>query len=121
MNPALARCLTERSIERNPAAIVIQRIAEISDGAGGTMRVPQDVPEQTVRIFVGALASAKDSTGTGGHVQVQRYGLLAKWDADIQEGDVFTYDGRQFRVHSITPVSTGGVRTALQAELEEVS
>lgn len=120
MNAARARALVDRQIARNPATITLQRMAEVDDRAGGTYRVTVSVPPQAVRIFMTASSSAKDAMGVGGHVQIQRWGLLASWDADIREGDTFTHGGRLYRVHALTQVSTGGEVTAIQAELEEV-
>lgn len=123
MNAMQARRNVERQIARNPSSIVIRRTREVDDGAGGSYRETVELPAQTVRIFMSTLTGtdAKDSTGLGGHIQTQRWGLLAAWDADINKGDTFTHQGRQFRVRSIGPASTGGQTTAIHADLEEVS
>ena len=123
MNAMQARRNVERQIARNPSSIVIQRTQEVSDGAGGSYRETVELPAQIMRIFMSTFAStdAKDSTGSGGHIQTQRWGLLAMWDADIDKGDTFTHQGRQFRIRSISPASTGGQTTAIHADLEEVS
>ena len=123
MNVAQARRNAERQIARNPSSIVIKRSREVDDGAGGSYRETVELPAQTVRIFMSTLAGtdAKDSTGLGGHIQTQRWGCLAMWDADIDKGDTFTHQGRQFRIRSISPASTGGQTTAIHADLEEVS
>lgn len=123
MTAMRARWNVERQIARNPADIVIRRTREVGDGAGGSYRETVELPAQTVRIFMSTFAGtdAKDSTGSGGHIQTQRWGLLAMWDADINKGDTFTHQGRQFRIRSISPASTGGQTTAIHADLEEVS
>jgi len=123
MNAAQARRNVERQIARNPSSIAIKRMREVDDGAGGSYRETVELPAQIMRIFMSTLAGtdAKDSTGSGGHIQTQRWGLLAMWDADIIRGDTFTHQGRQFRVRAISPASTGGQTTAIHADLEEVS
>lgn len=123
MNAMQARRNVERQIARNPSSIAIKRSQEVDDGAGGSYRETAELPAQTVRIFMSTFAGtdAKDSTGLGGHIQTQRWGLLALGDADVVKGDVFTHQGRQFRVRSISPASTGGQTAAIHADLEEVS
>ena len=122
MNAAQARRNVERQIARNPSSIAIKRMREVDDGAGGSYRETVGLLAQTVRIFMSTFAGtdAKD-TGLGGHIQTQRWGLLAMWDADIDKGETFTHQGRQFRIRSISPASTGGQTTAIHADLEEVS
>lgn len=121
MNAVQARARVEQQIMRNPAGIVIRRSAEVSDGAGGSHRVTLELPAQTVRVFMAAYAGAREALGVGGHIETQRWGLLARWNADIRDGDEFAHGGRQFRVRAISPASTGGEATAIHAELEEVS
>ena len=50
MNAAQARRNVERQIARNPSSIVIQRMREVDDGAGGSYRETVGLPAQTVRI-----------------------------------------------------------------------
>lgn len=120
MNVAQARRNVERNIARNPLSVIIQRgVIEKPDGAGGTIIEPVMLPDQTVRIFMSAMG-AQSTAKEGGQIQVQRWGLLAKWDADIQADDTFDVDSRQFRVRGISPVRTGGQVVSLQVDLEEV-
>lgn len=122
MKASQARRLAERNIARNPLSVVIQRgVIEKPDGAGGTIIEPVMLPAQTMRIFLSAMSQTKDVVGEGGLIQVQRWGLLAKWDADIQVDDKFEVDGRRFGIRSIFPVRTGGEIASYQADLEEVS
>lgn len=121
MNVVQARRLAERNIARNPTSIVIKRIVDVDDGAGGSYKGEVELPAQTMRIFLSSMNQTKDVVGEGGQLQVQRWGLLAKWDADIQVDDKFEVDGRRFRVRSISLVRTGGVIVSHQVDLEEVS
>lgn len=121
MNAVTARRNVARQIIRNPVNIVITRSAnEVPDGAGGTIRESVNLPAQTVRIFMSTMG-AQSTAKEGGQIQVQRWGLLAKWDADIQPDDAFTHNGRQFKVRSVIPVTTDGQVVGYQADLEEVS
>ena len=119
MNTSQARRLTERSIARNPSTITITRMMSTPKPGGGQQQTPVDVEPQTVRIFLSSM-TAQDVVQEGGQLQIQRWGLLARWDADLQADDEFTHDGREFRVRSVLPVSRGGARTGYQADLEEV-
>lgn len=121
MNVVQARRLAERNIARNPTSIVIKRIQDIDDGAGGSYKGEVELPAQVVRVFLSNLGQTKDVVGEGGQIQVQRWGLLAKWDADIQVDDKFEVDGRRFGIRSVFPVRTGGEIASYQADLEEVS
>lgn len=118
MNVVQARRNVARQIARNPTEIVITRMVEADDGAGGVVRKAVELPAQTVRIFVSSM-SEQCITKEGGQVQKQRWGLLAGWDADIQPGDMFQ-SGR-FRVCGATRVTTGGEVASWQADLEEVT
>lgn len=123
MNPMQARRNVERQIASNPSSITIKRAREASDGAGGSRRETVELPAQVMRIFMSAFAGtdAKDKAGLGGHVQTQRWGLLAAHDADVAKGDEFTHQGRPFRVRAVSPAGTGGQATAIHADIEEVS
>lgn len=120
MNVAQARRLAERNIARNPTSIVIRRIQDIDDGAGGSYKGEVELPAQTMRIFMSGMSQQK-VVSEGGQLQVQRWGLLAKWDADIQVDDKFEVDGRAFGIRSIFPIRTGGEIVSCQVDLEEVS
>jgi hypothetical protein len=119
MSAAQARRLVERQIARNPSEIEMLRTELQETPGGGTKRVASTLPTQTMRIFLSSM-KAENIVQEGGTFQVQRWGLLARWDADIQRDDEFTHDGRQFRVRSVLPVSKDGMRTGYQADLEEV-
>ncbi|NPV80742.1 MAG: head-tail adaptor protein [Firmicutes bacterium] len=121
MNPAIARRNVERQIQRNPTDIWIKRIVEADDGAGGTIRQEIMLPVQTVRVFMGTYSQSKEIATEAVQMQIQRWGMLARWDADIQLGDVFTAQGRSFRIRDIDQVATGGDVIALHVDLEEVS
>lgn len=120
MNAAQARRNVERNIARNPTSIELKRIVDVDDGAGGSYKGEVELPAQTMRIFMSGMSQQK-VVSEGGQLQVQRWGLLAKWDADIQADDTFDVDSRQFRVRSISPARTGGQVVSLQVDLEEVS
>lgn len=121
MNAMLARRLVEQQIARNPTEIQITRMLKVDDGAGGTIRQTVTLPAQTVRLFMSSLGQTKQSTTEAAQVQVQRWGMLTRWDAEVQPGDTFTIGSRPFRVVDVDPVRTGGEVVSLHADLEEVS
>ncbi|HHY47098.1 MAG TPA: hypothetical protein GX506_07360 [Firmicutes bacterium] len=121
MNPAIARRNVEKQIARNPTDIWIKRIVEMGDGAGGTIQQEITLPVQIVRIFLSSLGQTREIATEAVQMQVQRWGMLARWDADIQVGDTFTAQGRSFRVRGINQAATGGEVVALHVDLEEVS
>jgi hypothetical protein len=120
MNVNLARKSLARNIARNPTTIVIQRgVMEKEDGAGGSIKVPNILPSQTVRIFISSL-DHKQTAKEGGQIQVQRWGMVATHETDIQKGDTFSVNSRKFRVRGITETSTAGQLIGFQVDLEEV-
>lgn len=121
MNPAVARRNVARQIARNPTDIWIKRVVEMDDGAGGTIRQEVALPAQTVRLFMSSLGQTRGVATEAVQMQVQRWGMLAGWDADIRAGDAFTAQGRSFRVRDIDQAATGGEVVALHVDLEEVS
>lgn len=121
MDPEIARRMTEANIQRDPIRIVIERFISEDDGAGGTRQSQKDLPPQTVRIFRTMLGTSREAAKEGGQLQVQRWGLLARHDADITKGDPFEALGRRFRVADVDPATTGGQTHALHVDLEEVS
>ena len=124
MNVNQRRLLTLKAIARNPSAIVITRYPLIDNGLGGSCRDtqnPQTLPTQDVRIFMTSWGSPRTSTSEGGVIQIQKWGLLARWDADIEKEDEFTIDNQTFRVVDVNPIRYLGEVVSLQVELEEVS
>lgn len=124
MNANQRRLLTLQAIARNSTGIVITRYPMIDDGAGGEYPDTQNLqilPVQNVRIFMSSFSEAQNRTNEGGQIQVQRWGLLAKWDADIKKNDIFAVKDQTFRVFDVNPVRYAGEVVSLQVDIEEVS
>jgi SPP1 family predicted phage head-tail adaptor len=62
----------------------------ISDGAGGNTSGGPDLDPQVFRIVPSGSRQAEVRT-VGGEVVNPDYAILAAYDADIQDGDSFTY------------------------------
>lgn len=119
MNPTQARRNVRNHIIRNPTEVVIRRIQETDDGAGGVIRKEMALPAQIVRVFISG-AQQQETTAVGGVAQKQRWGMLAEHDADIQVGDTLVHAGSRFVVRDANHASTGGEAVALHCELDEV-
>lgn len=118
------RLLTLKNIAQNPTAIVITRYPLVDNGLGGSYRDtqnPQTLPVQDVRVFMTSWSAPQTKVSEGGVIQTQKWGLLARWDADIEKEDEFTIDNQTFRVVDVNPIRYLGEVVSLQVELEEVS
>ena len=124
MNVNQRRLLTLKGIARNPSSIVITRYPLVDNGLGGSYRdtqKPETLPAQDVRVFMTSWGSPRTSTSEGGVIQIQKWGLLARWDADIEKEDGFSIGNQTFRVADVTPIRYLGEVVSLQADVEEVS
>ncbi len=115
----VSRRLVKKQISRNPCHIVIKRQERVSTPGGGYKVVDKELDPQTVRIFLSSL-HAEQVSQTGGRFQVQKWGMLARWDADIKNEDTFEFSGRAFKVISLLPTSRNGQVTGYQVSIEEV-
>jgi hypothetical protein len=102
---------TQDLIASRPTPITLFRpAAPVSDGAGGTLRPAAPTALATVeRYFGGPSLSIRSGiiTHQGGHddggVRHEAHWVLAgPPDDDIQDGDTFVYDGRNFKVERVS-------------------
>lgn len=114
------RELTKRSIDQNPASIALTRTSQTPDGAGGFIESSTTLPAQTFRIFLSSMRGSREVESEGGERQINQSGLLAEHDADIQRGDRFTMNGRDYKVEKVDPIGLVGQVVSMQAALEEV-
>lgn len=123
MDVEAARRRARLQIQRNPTDIWIQRKSVVDDGAGGVLaQETVALSVQTVRIFSPIVRTqTKQVSSEAGQFQVQTWGLLAEWDADIQPDDRFSAMGRNFRVIETVPKHAGGGVVSLEVDLGEVS
>lgn len=92
----------EKLINSNPANITIKRKIEIDDGYGGTIVEEKEVNETVA--FYERKARREVLTDYGvTYVGAQVTKILAKHDADIQEGDTFEHEGKTYKVLYVKP------------------
>jgi hypothetical protein len=112
----------KRNIAENPAVIGVIRKSTISDGFGGTVIDPEGnetVHDVRVRIAHEKRSVPKDEVaGIGLSTNLSRM-LLAEYNADILEGDVFMYENRYWRIGPIDTIMMFAGAVAKQAPLYE--
>ncbi len=87
----------EKLINSNPANITIIRKEETDDGYGGSIIEEKEITETVT--FYERKARREVLTDYGvTYAGVQVTKILAKHDADIQEGDTFTQEGKKYKV-----------------------
>lgn len=87
----------EKLINSNPANITIKRKIEIDDGYGGSIIKEKEITETVTFYERKARREVVSDYGTT-YIGVQVTKILAKHDADIQEGDTFTQEGKKYKV-----------------------
>lgn len=117
----MRRTMTERNIDMDPAHIRLEREHVEEGRAGGVVTALEVLPPQRVKIYpLGQAGRTSQTTGEGGTVQFNRWGLLARWDADIRKGDEFSRLGRRYRVDTTRRATYMGEVVSVQCELEEL-
>lgn len=87
----------EKLINSNPATITIKRKIKTDDGYGGSIIEEKEITETVT--FYERKARREVLTDYGvTYAGVQVTKILAKHDADIQEGDTFEYEGKKYKV-----------------------
>lgn len=91
---------TKQYISHDPTDLVLTRSETVSDGAGGVIKQgPTDLSPQTVRLIHKPSGSAAVERRTvDGEVVRPNATLMAEHDADIKEGDQFTWEDRSWEV-----------------------
>lgn len=108
----------EKLINTNPVNITIKRTEITDDGFGGKEETTVTLEPQTVTFYdkKAQREVVSDSGVTTAYYASNTVKLLAEGDVDIIEGDMFSHEGRVYRV--------GFVRSYMdvckQAELEVV-
>ncbi len=97
MNKKYYKKYIEKLINTNPTTITITRKVETDDGFGGTTIGKKTVTE-TVTFYNRRARREVVSDYGKSYVGVQVTKILAKHDADIQEGDTFTQEGKKYKV-----------------------
>lgn len=97
MNTKYYKKYIEKLINSNPANITIKRKIKIDDGYGGTIIEEKEVNETVAFYETKARREVLTDYGVT-YTGVQVTKILAKHDADIQEGDTFEYEGKKYKV-----------------------
>jgi hypothetical protein len=103
-----------QTIADNPSALVITRPATTTNAAGATVEDPFGAPTTTaVRARLAPLpyGVVQQPEGTAAGVGVpDRHFALVAWDADLREGDAFTFNGRAWKTGPVENIYRfGGV------------
>lgn len=106
---------TKQFIDENPTAISLVRGVKVPDGAGGNTFTTVDLLPQTMRLIEQQENSTVERQTVGGKVVRPMLNLFCEYDADIQRGDQFTWQGMTVQVVWIT--DTGYAKTAEVASL----
>lgn len=113
------RRISEEFIRHSPVEITLWRQDRIDNGAGGTiLSDPYQVTvEPQTMCFVARSSQGTPTEGISGSiqdVQIPKLYLIAKHDADIQEGDFFDHDGENYVIDKLLPMQ----RWRKRAEVE---
>ena len=97
MNTRYYKKYIEKLINSNPANITIKRKIKTDDGYGGSIIEEKEITETVA--FYERKARREVLTDYGvTYAGVQVTKILAKHDADIQEGDTFEYGWKKYKV-----------------------
>lgn len=90
---------TTSYIAANPESVSLVREVRLDDGAGGYMEGnPSTIAAQTVRIIQKSESEATERRNRDGEVVRPSVVLLAEWDANVQVGDEFVWEGMRAEV-----------------------
>lgn len=102
MNTKYYKKYIEKLIATNPATITITRKVKIDDGYGGSIIDDVEITETVSFYERNARREVVTDYGTT-YTGVQVTKILTTADADIQEGDTFTYENKQYKVLFVKP------------------
>ncbi len=90
----------EKAIQSNPTTIVIRRIQRIDDGYDGFIEEEIELDPQTVTFYnrKSQREIIQDKGQTIGYLSSNTEKILCTHDTDIQDGDYFNANDREYRV-----------------------
>lgn len=97
------RRLTSAFIMSKPTSIWPVRAVSTPDGAGG-LKWSSNTAEASVVVRLDS-TSRFPTTATGGRSVLYQYQLMAEWDADLQRGDRFEYNGVTYVIDDLDGTS----------------
>jgi len=110
------------SINENPSAIIIMRKALVDDGFGGKVENPYGTAtslSMVVRI-ADSRRSVSDCTNVdSGFAQDYQKIIISDYESDINPGDVFEAEGKNYKINQVTPLYKFGGLIGYQGNLSE--
>jgi hypothetical protein len=85
-------------IKDNPVDLTLKRVTKQDDGAGGHTTAETDLNPQRVRLVTQRQGAGVERRTTSGEVVRPDAVLVAPYNADVQMGDVFTWNDRRMEV-----------------------
>lgn len=89
---------TEQFIDQNPISVTLSRNVRIDDGAGGGTVSSTPLPPQKMRFVPQSRLVSVERRNVAGAKVKPDMNLIALWNADIQRGDTFTWQGMTMEV-----------------------
>lgn len=90
---------TTQYIKQNQADVVLNRKSVTDDGAGGVIHgADHFLDAQHARIIQTSESESVERRTVDGENVVPILNMLMEWDADVQEGDQFTWNGHTCEV-----------------------
>lgn len=83
---------TDRFIREDPSTVVLSRMTKNPDGAGGHTLAPTPLEPQVVKV-VKTFPRATERRNTAGEIVTPTIYLVMYPDANVQNGDTFTWNG----------------------------
>lgn len=95
----LAYVLTLQFIEEKPSEVIFQRRSRTQTSAGGfKLGEPTYLPKQRIRLVPGLVYADTVRTTSDGREIRPSQSLVAKYDADIENFDLFEVDDDEYEV-----------------------
>jgi len=114
-------------IAQNPASIIISRISNVDDGAGGWVPTTSTLPSQTVRIYD---STVKDMAvllvSDSGYHKSRIKKMIGLWNSDFEPEnetflDTFSYNGSDYKIVDVKPKKTQDYVVYKEVFIEEVA
>ena len=93
---------TKQFIAEDPTSVVLSRNTKAEDGAGGSTFTPAPLPSQVVKVAQRSESSSVERRTESGEVVRPGITLVCEWDADIQRGDTFEWEGLNVEIVWVT-------------------
>lgn len=91
-----------RFIRDDPIHIQLMRSVKTTTAAGGKVKgLPQALPFQTFRLVPSSGRNEQAGETSEGQVERSKMTLVGVYNADVQKGDIFEWDGEWYRVVSV--------------------